>query len=375
MSPNVHPPRWAVLLVVAILGAGCARPTPTPTPTLTPNASATITLTPTSSATPTATVTPTPTRTPTPTLTTTPTPSSTPTPTPCNVQSALAASPGLRLVEISNKELAQQFPKGISQQGITLQGLSTTIHPEGILLQARIKLEGMGVLTATTTMSARAEEETLLLTPGPVEVAGAADSVAQALARALFQQFMADPQWTRLALPYGRPACLELQEGRLRLAVLWHTPTPTHTPIPPKALATMFPLNAVYGFRSLVTPPAVIRETARYDFGLLVWLEGRIELPQDYGGLVQDLLRKTIVPMLSEGMVVRRKEADGQVEEYCGCAAGIKLGDVTADICWYAGRYPDGLHGRMYTRLAVPGARVPNQFTEILSDFERLRGH
>ena len=374
MSLSVRLRSWVALLAVAILAAGCAQPTPTPTPTLTPTATATITPTSTASATPTATATLTPTCTPTPTHTTTPTPSRTATPTPCSVQSVLTASPGLRLVEISNKELAQQFPKGISQQGITLQGLSTTIHPEGILLQARIKLGEMGVLTATTTLSARAEEATLLLTPGPVEIAGAADSVAQALARALFQQLMSDPQWTRMVLPYGRPACVELQEGKLRLAVLWHTPTPTHTPIPPKALATMFPFNAIYGFRNLVSAPAVIREISYYDFGLLVRLEGRIELPQDYGGSLQGLLLKTIAPVLSEGMVLRRKEADGQVEEYCGCAAGVRLGDATADICWAAGKYADGLRGGIYTRLAGSSARVPDQFYAILSDFERLRG-
>jgi len=86
------------------------------------------------------------------------------------------------------------------------------------------------------------------------------------------------------------------------------------------------------------------------------------------------LLRKTIDPILSSAMVLRRKEMDGQVEEYCGCAAGVKLGDITADICWYAGRYPDGTRGRMYTRLASRGARTPGQFYEILSDFERLHG-
>lgn len=369
MSLNTRRRSWPVLVAAIFVSAACAQPTPTSTPSPTP----TTTPTPTSSPTPTVTVTLTPTYTPTPTQTGTPTPTLTATPTPCSVQSALTASPGLRLVEISNKELAQQFPKGISQQGITLQSLTTTIHPDGILLRARVKIEEMGVLTATTTMLARTEEGVLWLTPGTVEIEGAADPLTQALAGAVFQQLMADPEWMRLVLPYGRPVCVEPQEGRLRLAVLWHTPTPTHTPIPPKALATMFPSNVVYGLKSLVTAPAVIRQTAGYNFGLLVYLEGRIVLPQDYSGPVQDLLHKSIDPMLSGGMVSRRKEMDGSVEEYCGCTAGVKLGDLMADICWCAGRYPDGLHGRIYTRLAVPGATTSSQFYEVLSDFERLR--
>jgi hypothetical protein len=371
MSLTTQHHRWVAFAAVILLATGCAQPAPAPTPSPTP----TRTLVPTAIATlmPTVTVTPTYTRTPTETLT--PTPSPTATATPCSVESVLAASPGLRLVEISNKELAQQFPKGtFAQQGVTLQSLSTTIHPEGILLQARVKLEGMGILTATTTMLARAEEEALRLTPGPVQIEGVPDPLMQALAATLFQQYMADPQWTRLSLPYGRPVCVELQEGRLRLAVLWHTPTPTNTPIPPKALATMFPDNPVHGLRSLFRAGAdfVPHEMRDSQTQLLVGLYGTINFPPTYRGPVREMLLDTMEPLLTNGMVPREQKEG--IEEYINCIMGAKLGDLTADVCWRAGKYPDGTYGQLFTQLGIIKPRVSPEFYQLLSDFQRLRG-
>jgi hypothetical protein len=304
----------------------------------------------------------------------TPTPSPTATATPCSVQSVLTASPGLRLVEISNKELAQQFPKGIGQQGITLQSLSTTIHPDGILLQARVKLEEIGVVTATTTMLAKAEQEALWLTPGAVQVEGAPDPLTQALATTLFQQLMADPQWTRIGLSYGRPVCVELQEGRLILAVLWHTPTPTNTPIPPKALATMFPDNPVHGLRSLFRAGADVTTQPINDFEtkVLLGLNGIITFPPGYRGTVRQMLLDTMEPLLTNGMVLREQKEG--VEDYCTCVMGVKLGNLMADICWHAGKQADGIYGRVFTRLGVIKPRVSPEFYQLLSDFQRLRG-
>jgi hypothetical protein len=304
----------------------------------------------------------------------TPTPAPTATATPCSVQSVLTASPGLRLVEISNKELAQQFPKGIGQQGITLQSLSTTIHPDGILLQARVKLEEIGVVTATTTMLAKAEEGALWLTPGVMQVEGAPDPLTQALATTLFQQLMADPQWTRFGLSYGRPVCVELQEGRLLLAVLWHTPTPTNTPIPPKALATMFPDNPVHGLRSLFRAGAdlIPHEITDFQTQMRVGLDGAITFPPGYRGTVQQMLLDTMEPVLTNGMVLREQKEG--TEDYINCVMGIRLGNLTADVCWHAGKYPDGVYGRLFTQLGIIKPRVSPEFYQLLSDFQRLRG-
>jgi hypothetical protein len=367
MTVTIYRSRWALAAVILLLTA-CAQSTPTPTPSPTP----TTTPTPTSSATPTATATPTPTY--TPTETTIPTPSPTATPTPCSVQSELTASPGLRLVEISNQELAQQFPEGtFGQQGITLEGLSTTIHPDGILLQAQIALEGVGVLTATTTLSARAQEGALWLTPGAVQVEGAPDALTQALAAAALQQLMADPEWTRIGLPYGRPVCVELEEGRLRLAVLWHTPTPTNTPIPPKALATMFPDNPVHGLRSLFRAGADVTTLPVNDFDTkaLLGLDGTITFPAGYRGTVWQMLMDTMEPVLTNGMVLR--EQTEVIEDYVNCVMGVKLGNLMADICWHAGKYADGIYGQVFTRLAIIKPRVSPEFYQLLSDYERLR--
>jgi hypothetical protein len=291
------------------------------------------------------------------------------------MHSILTASPGLRLVEISNKELAQQFPKGtFGQQGITLQGLSTTIHSDGIVLQAGVELEAVGVLTATTTLSARVEEGRLWLTPGAVEIEGATDSLTEALAATIFQQLMADPQWTRIGLPYGRPVCVELQEGRLLLAVLWHTPTPTNTPIPPKALATMFPDNPVHGLRSLFRAGAdvITHSVNEFDTQALLGLDGTITFPAGYGGSVSQMLLDTMEPLLTNGMVLREQKEG--VEDYCNCVMAVKLGNLMADICWHAGKQADGIYGRVFTRLGVTKARVSPEFYQLLSDFERLRG-
>jgi hypothetical protein len=305
----------------------------------------------------------------------TPTPSPTATATPCSVQSILTASPGLRLVEISSKELAQQFPKGaFGQQGITLQSLSTVIHPDGILLQARVKPEGMGVVTVTTTMSARAEEGTLLLTPGTVQVEGAPDPVTGALVATVFQQLMAGSEWTRMGLPYGRPVCVELQEGRLRLAVLWHTPTPTNTPIPPKALATMFPDNPAHGLRSLFRAGAdvITHPINEFDTQALLGLDGTITFPVGYRGTVRQMLLDTMEPLLTNGMVLREQKEG--IEDYCNCVMGVKLGNLMADLCWHAGKQADGTYGRVLTRLGIIKPRVAPEFYQLLSDFERLRG-
>ncbi len=371
MSPTSPWHRRIPWIVFVLLLSACAPSAPTPTPVPTPAA----TLAATRTAIPTPTVTRTPTRTPAPTRTSTPTPAPTATATPCSVQSALTAGPGLRLVEITDQELARQLPRGAIQQGVTLEKVSTTIHPDGILLQARVKLEGMGVLTATTTMQARAEEDTLRLIPGAVRIEGVPEMM-QALAVTLFQQMMADPQWTRLSLPYGRPVCIELQEGRLRLAVLWHTPTPTNTPIPPKPLATMFPDNPVHGLRSLARAGADIVpheiRSGPLDGSVLLGLEGTITFPAGYRGTVRQMLLDTLEPLLTNGMVLREQKEG--TEEYINCIAGVRLGDQTADVCWRAGQYPDGTTGRLFTQLAVIKPKVATEFYQLLSDFQRLRG-
>ena len=242
------------------------------------------------------------------------------------------------------------------------------------MLQARVKVEGAGVLTATTTLLAKVEEAALALTPGPVQVEAAPDPLTEALAVTIFQQLMADPQWTRMALPYGRPVCVELQEGRLRLAVLWHTPTPTNTPIPPKALATMFPDNPVHGLRSLFRAGAALiaHETSDPQTQLRVGLDGTITFPPAYRGTVRQMLLDTMEPLLTNGMVLR--EQNEAAEGYVNCVMGVKLGDLLADVCWRAGKYPDGIYGRVFTRLGIIKPRVSPEFYQLLSDFERLRG-
>ncbi|MGB9880517.1 MAG: hypothetical protein ACPLRM_07125, partial [Anaerolineae bacterium] len=295
-------------------------------------------------------------------------------PTKCSVEHAVTATPGLRTVEISDKELAKQLPKSIKQEGVSLLGVSTAIHPEGIYFQARVELTGVGVLTTTATMFARAEEGAVVLFPEDLAVEGAPDAVTQALATALFQRMMEDPQWTRVPLPYGQAYCVELREGHLRIAVLWNTPTPTHTPIPPQALATMFPANPVYGLLSLAKGGAAITPHASYDrdTNFLLGLDGTISFPKDYRGPVYDLLLQTLDARLTNGMVLRDK-GDNR-EEYCNCVMGLRLGNMIADVCWRAGKYPDGLHGEIFTRLGVIGARVSPEFYRTLDDFQRLSG-
>lgn len=286
----------------------------------------------------------------------------------------LTALPGVRLVQVSSKDLAQQLPKTVDLQGVTLQSLSTTIHPEGIDFGVRVKLEGIGVLTATTTMSARVEGDVLLLSPGEIEIVGTQDPLTRALAMTAFGGLLANQQWTQVVLPYGRAQCLELKEGYLDLAVLWHTPTPTNTPIPPKALATMFPENAVYALRSLFRAGAgvVPRESNDRDTGLLPGLQGTITFPATHRGQARQLLLDSLEPILTDGIVLRQ-QGEG-LEEYCSCTMGLKLGNLMADVCWYGGKYPEGFKGEIFTRLEVLGARVSPQFYQILSDWQRLRG-
>lgn len=356
---------FAVLFMLALMTA-CAAPTPTATPQPTP----TDTPTPLPTFTPTPTLSPTQTATPTPTVTYTPT--YTATPTKCSVEHAVSATPGIRIVEISNKELAKQLPKSINQQGVSLQSVSTTIHPEGIYFQACVELTGAGVLTATATMSARAEEDVIVLSPGDLTVEGAPDAITKGLALALFQRLLEDPQWTRVPLPYGRAHCVELQEGYLLIAVLWHTPTPTNTPIPPQALATMFPSNPVYGLISMAKAGASITPHASHDrdTNFLLGLDGTIYFPKDYRGSVSNLLLQSLDSRLTTGMVLRNQGEN--LEEYCNCVMGLRLGNMIADVCWRAGKYPDGLHGEIFTRLGVIGARVSPEFYRTLEDFQRL---
>lgn len=358
---------FAVLFMVVLMIA-CAAPTPTATPQPTP------TDTPTPLPTLTLTATPSPTLTSASTPTATFTPTYTATPTKCSVAHAVTATPGIQAVEISSKELAKQLPKSINQQGVSLKSVSTTIHPEGIYFQACVELTGIGALTATATMSARAEEDVIVLSSEDLVVEGAPDATMEALARALFQRLLEDPQWTRVPLPYGRAHCVELQEGYLVIAVLWHTPTPTNTPIPPQALATMFPSNPVYGLISLAKAGASITPHASYDrdTNFLLGLDGTISFPEDYRGSVTNLLLQSLDSRLTNGMVLRNQGEN--LEEYCNCVMGLRLGEMTADICWYAGKYPDGLHGKIFTRLGVIGARVSPEFYRILEDFQRLSG-
>ena len=346
----------------------CAAPTPTATPVPTP----TDTATPFPTVTPTATLSPTRTATPIPTATFTLTPTATP--TKCSVEYAVTATPGIRVVEISEKELAKQLPKSIDQQGVSLRGVSITIYSESISFQARVELTGVGILTATATMFARAEEGAIVLFPEDLAVEGAPDSTTRALATALFQRLVQDPQWTRVTLPYGHADCVELREGYLLIAVLWNTPTPTHTPSPPKALATLFPANPVYGLMSLARAGAAITPHAFHDrdTNLLLGLNGTISFPQGYRGAVQDLLLETLDAVLTRGMVLRDKKEN--LEEYCNCITGVRLGELAFDICWYAGKYPDGLRGEIFTRPGVIGAKVSPEFYKTLDDFQRLSG-
>ncbi len=372
-SQVVRPPGLVIgflCIIVAALHTACARPTPTPTPSPT----ATLSPTRTSTATPSPTLTPSPTWTLIPTATATLTPVPTATPTACRVESMLTAQPGVRLVQVTGKELAQQLPKNIGQQGLTLQNLSTSIHPEGISFEARVKLEGIGILTATTTMSARAEGDVLHLSPGEVEIVGAPDPLTRALAMDAFGRLLEDPEWTQVPLPYGRVQCLELKEGYLSLAVLWHTPTPTSTPIPPRALATIFPDNTVYGLRSLFRAGADVVPHAFNDPDTtqLLGLQGTISFPATHRGPARQLLLDTMEPILTEGMVLRQ-QGEG-LDEYCNCVLGLRLGNLMTDVCWYGGQYPQGFGGEIFTRLDVIDARVSPQFYQILADWQRLRG-
>ncbi len=362
-------PRLTRLLSLAMLFAlaltsGCAGPTLTPTPASTPL--------PTLASTPTATATPTATQTQTPTATITLTPS----PTMCSVGRVVTSTPGLRLVEISSKELAQSLPKQLSVQGVSLKGASMAIHSAVIDVVVRVALEGGTVLTATGTMLARAEQNSVLLVPGEMRVEGAPDPLTEALATAVLRGMLQDPQWTHMAMPSGRILCVETQEDHLLIALLPHTPTPTNTPIPPRALATMFPSNPVYGLQSLAGAGAVIKPVPSYDFEtkVLMGLEAHISFPSNDHASVPDLLLRSLDPILTQGMVLRRKDEGAGIEEYCNCTMDVKLGDQSMDICWSAGRYgSEGTYGKIYTRLHIIRPRVAGPFYEIESDVNRLR--
>jgi hypothetical protein len=288
--------------------------------------------------------------------------------------------PGVRVVKISNQELAQSLPKKLDQPGVTLKGASLGIHATGIDVIVRVALEGGTVLTATGTLYPRAETGAVLLVPGEMRVEGAPDPLTWALATALLQAILQDPQLSHMAMPSGRALCVELQEGALWVAELSYTPTPTNTPIPPKALATLFPENPVYGLRSLARTEAVITTYPIdvYDratgTSVLLGLEASIAFPKGFNGSVRDLLLKSLEPVLTQGMVLRSKDEGIGAEEYCNCVRDVKLGDQIADICWAAGRSSStGAYGSIYTRLHVAGARVAKPFYDIEADVTRLR--
>lgn len=360
----------AVLVGFCILAltSACAGPAPSPTPIPTP----TLAPTPTWTAMPTPTAMPT--QTPTPTITLTPTT------TPCSVSGMATSVPGVRVLKISNQELAQSLPKKLDQPGATLKGASLGIHATGIDVIVRVALEGGTVLTATGTLHPRTETGAVLLVPGEMRVEGAPDPLTQALATALLQAMLQDPQLSHMAMPSGRALCVELQEGSLWVAELPYTPTPTNTPIPPKALATLFPENPVYGLRSLAKGGAVITTHAEevYDMqtgiSTLVGLQASISFPTGLGGSFHDLLLRTLEPVLTQGMVLRHKDEGKGAEEYCNCIRDVKLGDHIADICWVAGKgSPAGTYGDIHTRLHVAGARVSQAFYDIEADVNRLR--
>ena len=351
---------------VLALTSACTGPAPGPTPI------PVLTLAPTLTST--ATPTKVPTRIPTPTITLTPTP------TPCLVGAMATSVPGVRVVKISNQELAQSLPKKLDQPGVTLKGASLGIHATGIDVIVRVALEGGTVLTATGTLHPRSETGAVLLMPGEMRVEGAPDPMMRELATALLQAMLQDPQLSHMAMPSGRALCVELQEGALWVAELPYTPTPTNTPIPPKALATLFPENPVYALRSLARAGAVITTHTEdvYDMqtgtSALVGVQASISFPTGLGGSFYDLLLRTLEPVLTQGMVLRHKDEGAGTEEYCNCIRDVKLGDLIADICWVAGKgSPAGTYGDIHTRLHVAGARVAKAFYDIEADVNRLR--
>jgi hypothetical protein len=280
------------------------------------------------------------------------------------------------MVQISNAELAQSFPKRFTQSGLLLKGASMSIHTSGIDLAVQVGLEDGTVLTATGTMLPKAENNVVVLVPGEMHVEGAPDALTGALATAALKVMLQDPQFSRIALSSGRVLCVELQEGSLLIAERAHTPTPTNTPIPPKELATMFPANPVHGLRSLARAGAAIEPLPTYDFETkaLLGLDGRISFPPGSSGSVADLLLRFLDPVLTQGMVQRRSDAGAGSEEYCNCIRGLKLGDLLADVCWSVGKeHAKPLRGEIYTRLPVIRPRVAAQFAEIEADYNRLR--
>jgi hypothetical protein len=300
----------------------------------------------------------------------------TPTPTACSVKGSVTRTPGLRMVQIPSAELAQSFPRKLTQSELSLKSVSMSIHPAGIDLAVQVGLEDGKVLTATGTMLPRAENDVVVLVPGEMHVEGAPDALAGALATAALKVMLQDPQFSRIALSSGRVLCVELQEGSLLIAELAYTPTPTNTPIPPKELATMFPANPVHGLRSLAQAGAAIEPMPTYDFETkaLLGLDGRISFPPGSSGSVADLLLRFLDPVLTQGMVQRRSGVGAGREEYCNCIKGLKLGDLVADVCWSAGREEgNALRGEIYTRLSVIRPRVAAQFAEIEADYNRLR--
>ena len=364
---TTKPARLARPLVLLALAwsSACAGPIPTPTPVPTP--------TPMPSSTPTSLPTPTATDTLTPTSTATPTPAATATPTMCMVQRALTSTPGLQVLEMSSKELARQLPKDLGQKGISLQSITTSIQSDGILVSARIALETGTVLTATTRMLARAEENQVLLVPEDVQITGAPDAFTQATTAIAFQTILEDAQWRRVPLPSGQVVCVEMQEDRLRIAMRPYTPTPTRTPFSPQDIATMVPTNPEYGLRALATNGASIKTYASYDWFVLLGLDADILLPSSSGDSVRDLLLKCLDPSLTKGLVLLQKDTNAGLEVYGNCITAVKLGDLTADICWRGGQHPDGLSGEIFTRLHVAGARVSNAFYDISSAVSALR--
>lgn len=253
------------------------------------------------------------------------------------------------------------------------EGLTVSIRADGVDVSARLSLESIGSVTATARMAVRTEFDVLLLEPHDIKVEGAPNALLEGAATLLVAGMLQDPRLMRLTLPYGRPQCVELAEGRLRIAVLWNTPTPTNTPLPPRALATLFPDNPVYGLRNLARAGAEVVPHAinDRDTGFLLGLEGTITFPPSVQGPVRQMLLDTLDPLLTGQM--RLRQQDEGVEDYCGCALALRLGNMIVDLCWSGGQHSDGVYGKIYTRLPVINARVSPQFGQILSDWEKLR--
>ena len=138
----------------------------------------------------------------------------------------------------------------------------------------------------------------------------------------------------------------------------------------------MFPDNPVHGLRSLFRAgadliPHEIR-SGPLEGSVLMGLEGTIAFPPAYRGTVRQMLLDTMEPGLTNGMVLREQKEG--TEEYLNCVKGVKLGDVTADLCWRAGKYPDGAYGRLFTQLWIIKPKVSPEYYQLLSDWERLRG-